>query len=160
MDSIISKALKPEMNGEKLSKKQKKLKNNAGTAVSAKVEGESPSGKKVQFAKNLEQGPTGSQATAEKKVNGQTAEKTKDDKSKAGGLGVSMVKGVKVDIKKLGSGPAAKKGSKVSMRYIGKTKDGKQFDGKRCQLSGIHLLTRFQQTKRASHSPSSLVLAR
>jgi FK506-binding nuclear protein len=143
LDGIISKALKPEANNEKLSKKQqKKLKNNAGAAVAAssmKTETDSPSGKKVSFAKNLEQGPTGSQMTTEKKVNGTTVDKTtgkednapKENQSKASALGVSMVKGVKIDVKKLGSGPAAKKGSKVSMRYIGKlTKDGKQFDGK------------------------------
>lgn len=137
LDSIISKALKPEADGAKLSKKQqKKLKNNAGAAVvaaSAKVETESPSGKKVSFAENLEQGPTGSKLTAEKKVNGTVVDKAsaKDDKAKpTAGLGMTMVKGVKIDVKKLGSGPAAKKGNKVSMRYIGKTtKDNKQFDG-------------------------------
>jgi hypothetical protein len=38
------------------------------------------------------------------------------------------VKGVTVDDKKLGTGPAAKKGDRVSMRYIGKLTDGKVFD--------------------------------
>ena len=35
-----------------------------------------------------------------------------------------------IDDKKLGKGPAAKKGSKIEMRYIGKLKNGKQFDGR------------------------------
>ena len=33
-----------------------------------------------------------------------------------------------IDDKKLGTGPAAKKGDRVGMRYIGKLKDGKVFD--------------------------------
>lgn len=104
----------------KLSKKQqKKLKNNKGEAVAkdqAKTEAskESPAkgDKKVQFAKNLEQGPTGPAAAAEK---GST-------------LGVKVVGGVTVDDRKLGSGRAVKKGNRVEVRYIGKLADGKVFD--------------------------------
>jgi FK506-binding nuclear protein len=112
---------KTATNGDaKLSKKQqKKLKNNKGEAVLSEAPKESPASKekdskKVQFAKNLEQGPTGSEAKA-------------TDKGKAQ-LGVKTVKGVKVDDKKIGSGPAAKKGDRVGMRYIGKLTDGKVFD--------------------------------
>ncbi|KAF2834875.1 hypothetical protein M501DRAFT_943426 [Patellaria atrata CBS 101060] len=133
LDTLISKSLKPEpkTNGEeKLSKKQlKKQKNNEGQAVPTKSEekpiekkaetkadkkAETKDQKKVQFAKNLEQGPTGSPKVG------------KENKT---GLGVKMVQGVKVDEKKLGSGRAARKGDKVSMRYIGKLHpSGKQFD--------------------------------
>jgi FK506-binding nuclear protein len=75
--------------------------------------------KKVQFAKNLEQGPTPS-ATPQSK-----------DTAKAGGsLGVKDVQGVILDDRKLGSGAQAKKGSRVEMRYIGKLENGKVFDGK------------------------------
>lgn len=136
LDDIMAKSLKPEAGEEaKLSKKQlKKLKKNNGEAAAAKTEEakktESPASKsesadkKVQFAKNLVQGPTG---TAEKaKV---TTVETKDTKGKPA-LGVKMVNGVKVDDKKLGSGPACKKGNKVSMRYIGKLENGKVFDCK------------------------------
>ncbi|CZT03352.1 hypothetical protein WAI453_012387 [Rhynchosporium graminicola] len=128
LDDIMSKDLKPEAADEqKLSKKQlKKLKKNNGEAAPAKDEvTDSPaaksdkSDKKVQFAKNLEQGPTGS------------AEKAKavapDTKGKAT-LGVKTVGGVKIDDKKLGTGPACKKGNKIGMRYIGKLEDGKVFD--------------------------------
>jgi len=134
LDDIMAKTLKPEAADEqKLSKKQlKKLKKNSGEPAAVKAEEskkadakESPaaksdkSDKKVQFAKNLEQGPTGS------------AEKAKaaapDAKGKAT-LGVKSVSGVKIDDKKLGSGPACKKGNKVGMRYIGKLEDGKIFD--------------------------------
>lgn len=96
---------------EKLSKKQaKKLKNNAGEAV---AKDDAKDSKKVQFAKNLEQGPTGSEAKPA--TNGAS-------------LGVKTIKGVKIDDKKLGKGPACKKGDKVGMRYIGKLTDGKVFD--------------------------------
>jgi FK506-binding nuclear protein len=132
LDEIMTKSLKPEINGEtKLSKKQqKKLKNNAGEAVpaAAKKDAESPASKKVQFAKNLEQGPTGTKAdakTADKKPEAAKAA----EKGKAA-LGVKTVNGVKIDDKKLGSGPAAKKGNRVGMRYIGKLDDGKVFDCK------------------------------
>ncbi|CAD6568413.1 MAG: peptidylprolyl isomerase fpr4 [Alectoria sarmentosa] len=152
------KPAEPTTNGEtKLSKKQlKKLKNNAGKAVEAAVENkevkkeekdvnkedrevkkegaaakDSPlkGDKKVQFAKNLEQGPASSPETPKR----DNQDKTKSDLKKEEGkpnasLGVKMVQGVKIDDKKLGTGPAAKKGSKVGMRYIGKLKDGKVFD--------------------------------
>jgi FK506-binding nuclear protein len=124
LDELISKSAKPEAEADvKLSKKQqKKLKNNAGDAVPAKAEEAKKDAKadakgdkkSVQFAEKLEQGPTGS--TAEKKADGK------------GALGVKTVNGVKIDDKKLGSGPAAKKGDRVGMRYIGKLTDGKVFD--------------------------------
>lgn len=141
LDDIMAKSLKPEANEElKLSKKQlKKLKKNNGEAAAIKTEeskiadsGDQPAAKsdktdkKVQFAKNLEQGPTGSA----EKAKTEAAEK-KSDKV---GLGVKTINGVKLDDKKLGSGPACKKGNKVSMRYIGKLTDGKVFD---CKLPMI-----------------------
>ena len=95
---------------------QKKLKKNNGDAAAVEPKKEAKTDKKVQFAKNLEQGPTPSQ---EKKP----SEKT------TGTLGVKEVKGVKLDDKTLGKGPAAKAGNTVSMRYIGKLENGKVFDG-------------------------------
>ena len=145
LDDIMAKSLKATDatadGDEKLSKKQKKkLKNNAGDAVKAedvKSQSEAASGKKVQFAKNLEQGPSGTGAAngkVEQKAKAgkdEKKDKASEEKPKSGaGLGIHTVKGVKVDVKKLGSGPAAKKGNRISMRYIGKLKDGKQFDGK------------------------------
>jgi FK506-binding nuclear protein len=145
LDDIIAKSIKPaepKENGEqKLSKRQlKKLKNNAGVGVPKTTEtknnagisaakavetkttgGEKPTkdnptsskgDKKVQFAKDLEQGP----------VNPSTKSESNSDK-------VRTVQGVKIEDKVIGEGPVAKKGSKVSMRYIGKFLDGKQFDG-------------------------------
>ncbi|TGO56296.1 hypothetical protein BOTNAR_0226g00080 [Botryotinia narcissicola] len=117
LDAIIAKAADSEE--PKLSKKQqKKLKKNNGEAVPAKAEevkkDAAKDEKKVQFAKNLEQGPTGSAAA---KV---------DPKKPA--LCFMTVDGVKIDDKKLGSGPVAKKGNRVGMRYIGKFTDGIVFD--------------------------------
>ncbi|RMY15398.1 hypothetical protein D0867_06840 [Hortaea werneckii] len=120
LDEMITKESGP--NGEqKLSKKQlKKQKKNDGSAVTVEKTEEKPadapssakSDKKVSFAKELEQGPT----------------PNKDEKAK-GALGVKVVQGVTIDDKKLGTGPAAKSGDRVAMRYIGKLqKDNKVFD--------------------------------
>lgn len=154
LDDLVAKSIKlaePTTNGEEKpltksqKKKLKKLKKNDGEAApveritepSEKREskGERKSGdagkkdaatngeKKVQFAKNLEQGPTPSGTPPSKET------------SKSGAtLGVRDVQGVTVDDRKLGSGPQAKKGSRVEMRYIGKLENGKVFDGKSTAL--------------------------
>ncbi|KAJ5832918.1 hypothetical protein N7474_001229 [Penicillium riverlandense] len=115
LDDMIAKGKKGKAEEPALTKaQQKKLKKNNGdaAAVENKKEDkkESKTDKKVQFAKNLEQGPTPS-----------------GDKP-TGTLGVKEVKGVKIDDKKLGKGAAAKHGNTVAMRYIGKLEDGKVFD--------------------------------
>lgn len=98
----------------KLSKKQaKKLKTNKGEAAAAEEakKKDTKGDKKVQFAKELEQGPTGSTSKeAEKKT-------------------VRVVQGVTIDDRKIGTGRAVKNGDTVGMRYIGKLQNGKQFDG-------------------------------
>lgn len=162
LDDIMSKSLKPvepATNGEpKLSKKQlKKLKNNAGKAVdtaqetknlkkvevgakdSSNVKGD----KKVQFAKNLEQGPSG--AKQETKSDAKSDSKRDGEKQKTN-LGPKKVQGVTIDDRKLGKGPAAKKGNKVGMRYIGKLQDGKVFDGTFISFfSALHTVTQCLQ---------------
>jgi FK506-binding nuclear protein len=90
----------------KESKKSKKAKEKEAK----KEDTPQSNGKKVQFAEKLEQGPTPSK-------NAPTPTK-----------GPRNVNGVMVDDKKVGTGPAAKKGDKVGLRYIGKLKDGKVFD--------------------------------
>ncbi|KAM7223215.1 hypothetical protein V8F06_001428 [Rhypophila decipiens] len=109
LDEMISKEDK------KLSKKQqKKLKNNEGKAVAAEEakakESPAKGDKKVQFAKNLEQGPTGPAKDSEKKGS------------------VKVVNGVTIDDRKVGTGRTAKNGDRVGMRYIGKLQNGKVFD--------------------------------
>jgi FK506-binding nuclear protein len=115
---------------KKLSKKQlKKLKNNQGEAVAVEAKAkDSPAAKgdkKVQFAKNLEQGPTGPA-----KDQGSTGPAAKDQGDKKASLGVKVVQGVTIDDRKLGTGRTAKPGDRVGMRYIGKLQNGKVFDGK------------------------------
>ncbi|MCJ1425156.1 peptidylprolyl isomerase fpr4 [Sticta canariensis] len=173
LDDIMAKSLKPAepaTNGEpKLSKKQlkrqlKKLKNNAGNAVDpaqetkdvkkveegAKDSSNAKGDRKVQFAKNLEQGPSSAKqepssakqepssakqepSSAKQETKADVKADAKSDSKKNGerekaSLGPKKVQGVSIDDKKLGKGPAAKKGNKVGMRYIGKLKDGKVFD--------------------------------
>ncbi|KAL1889339.1 peptidylprolyl isomerase fpr3 [Ceratocystis pirilliformis] len=97
--------------------KTKKQKNNQGKSVAA---AEPKKGdKKVQFAKQLEQGPTPS----EKKVDAKPAAPVK-----AAAPTKRVVQGVTIDDRKVGTGRAAKKGDTVGMRYIGKLDNGKVFD--------------------------------
>ena len=130
----------PTTNGEapkKLSKaekkRQKKLKNNDGEATAAPVaetttkkesltNGTNGSEKKVQFAKNLEQGPTPSGNTPK------SSQTPTADSTKKTSVNVKTVQGVTVDERKTGSGPGAKKNNKLELRYIGKLEDGKVFD--------------------------------
>ncbi|KAI1931205.1 peptidylprolyl isomerase fpr3 [Ophidiomyces ophidiicola] len=158
LDDMMSKAMKPDTNGEqKLSKKQqKKLKKNNGDA--AEVTQKAPEAKqaaaktdkKVQFAKNLEQGPTNST----QKKNGPNA-----TDGTTGTLGVKEVQGVKIEDKRLGKGAAAKKGDRVQMRYIGKLENGNVFD---CRLSfsavTVILLLTFYAIANKSGKPFSFKL--
>ncbi|KAI0395761.1 hypothetical protein F5Y17DRAFT_422193 [Xylariaceae sp. FL0594] len=115
LDDLMAKADSAEDKSSK--KQQKKLKNNKGEAVSKEAskadakETPAKGDKKVQFAKNLEQGPTGSTAA-----------------EKGASLGVKVVQGVTIDDRKLGTGRVVKKGNRVEVRYIGKLTDGKVFD--------------------------------
>jgi len=128
LDAMIAKA--DATNG--LSKKQqKKLKNNAGEAAAAPASKEDK--KKVQFAEKLEQGPTGSTAEKKNKKEDKKQEKKEEKKETKKAedkpaTGIRTVQGVTVDDRKAGKGPAAKKGSTVGMRYIGKLENGKVFD--------------------------------
>ena len=137
LDEIIAK------DDKKLSKKQqKKLKNNQGEAVTAEAKAkaqESPAAakgdKKVQFAKNLEQGPTGP-----------AKDKAENKGEKKGALGVKVVQGVTVDDRKAGTGRSVKSGDRVGMRYIGKLQNGKVFDCKSPQLHGIGVGPKLTET--------------
>ncbi|PKS07937.1 hypothetical protein jhhlp_006548 [Lomentospora prolificans] len=97
-------------------KKSKKLKNNKGEAIASEEKKKDAKGdKKVQFAKQLEQGPTGS--AGKEKAAEKPATKS-----------VRVVQGVTIDDRKVGTGRGAKNGDTVGMRYIGKLQNGKQFD--------------------------------
>lgn len=108
-------------------KRQKKLKTNEGAAVDAPAaaastpETNGTKDKKVQFAKELEQGPTPSAAQP-------STTKPAAAAATAAAPSVRTVQGITIDDRKVGTGPAAKKGSTLSMRYIGKLDSGKVFD--------------------------------
>ena len=129
--------------------KQKKAKTNDGKAVVTETVSKKEDAKKVKFAKNLEQGPTPSAPAKkeEKKEEPKPAKSKKELKKekaaaaaaaaaaakpteikKGAATGPRKVNGVTVDDKTVGSGPMAKAGQKVSMRYIGKLDNGKVFD--------------------------------
>lgn len=122
---------KPTGADNKKGQQHKKLKTNDGksdAAAPAKKED-----KKVKFSKKLEQGPTGSPAIKnetsdkkdQKKSDKKEAEK-KDDKKATSEP--RKVNGVLIEDKVVGSGPTAKSGKTVKMRYIGKLTNGKTFD--------------------------------
>jgi FK506-binding nuclear protein len=71
----------------------------------------------VQFAKELEKGPT----------NAKDSKKT-PEKPAASSPAKKVVQGIVIDDKKIGTGVAAKNGHKLGMRYIGKLTNGKVFD--------------------------------
>lgn len=154
-EDILKKILQadePAVNGEKLTKSQKKkLKNNAGQAAEAPVDAKAGAEKKsetkkdasvkaskeqvngsdkkkVQFAEKLVQDqPTKSEPKADAK-----AEKKTDKEKKTW-----KTNGVTIDERKPGNGRQAKSGDKLGMRYIGKLKDGKVFDCKHLSIDGI-----------------------
>lgn len=174
LEGMMAKSMKSASTEEpKLSKKQlKKLKKNNGQAANpnadsstkddkakakreieeiSKKNNTEKNDKKVQFAKNLEQGPTGS---ADKEKTEQTTNQNKAS------LGIKTVDGVKIDDKKLGSGRACKNGDKVLMRYIGKLPNGYVFDCEFSQAFQIPQINKIQQTKREHHSVLNLEVAK
>lgn len=156
LDNIMAKSLKEEPTADsekskKMTKAEKKaakkLKNNDGEATAAPEAKKETAGsngtapdsdkKKVQFAKNLEQGPTPSAKAdaktdqkADKKADKKENQKTETDSKGAAAATKSIrtVQGITIDERKTGTGPAAKKNSRLEMRYIGKLEDGKVFD--------------------------------
>ncbi|RLV93098.1 hypothetical protein JA1_002722 [Spathaspora sp. JA1] len=88
--------------------------------------------KKVQFTKELEQGPTGSTLFEEKKESkNETKKETKKEEAKDSKKKYptkTLLGGVVTEDRKVGSGTTAKSGNKVGIRYIGKLKNGKTFD--------------------------------
>ena len=151
LDAIMDKSLKPDEPAvagapePKLSKRQlKKLKNNAGKAVETatdnkdvkKEDSTTPKAdKKVQFAKNLEQGPSNGGKEVKPEPNADTKPAQAGKEKLKPSLGQKTLQdGVVIDDRKLGTGPVAKNGNKIGMRYIGKLTDGKIFDGKTLML--------------------------
>lgn len=91
--------------------KNKKRAVEEAPAAETKSKKQKAEDKKVAFTKELEQGPTGSTSPAAAK---------KTTKKLAGG--------VTIEDRKVGAGPTAQPGDKVSVRYIGKLLNGQTFD--------------------------------
>ncbi|KAI9463617.1 hypothetical protein BJY52DRAFT_1252626 [Lactarius psammicola] len=111
---------------EKLSKKAaKKLKAENGAAVPAPTgaDGEAPKkGKKEKKAKKGGDAKESHPKTGEDKES-----ESKQKQGDEGGMR-ELSGGLKIKDAKLGEGPQAKKGARVSMRYVGKLSNGKIFD--------------------------------
>jgi FK506-binding nuclear protein len=104
-------------------KKLKKQKLNSGETADA-----NGAERKVQFAAKLEQGPTGGQTEAKAPAKPALAATAKTE-TKPEKKTITLTDGVTIEEHKLGSGPKAKMGAKLGLRYIGKlAKNGKEFD--------------------------------
>jgi FK506-binding nuclear protein len=111
--------------GDKLSKKaKKKLKAENGAAVPAPAPG--PDGEASKKSKKEKKAKKGD--AKEGPLLGEVEESGPKQKQGDKGPMQELPNGLKIQDAKLGEGPQAKKGAKVSMRYIGKLLDGKVFD--------------------------------
>jgi len=112
--------------GDKISKKKaKKLKAENGAAVPVHADADGTAPKKSE--KKDKKGKKGAESKE-----GDSKKEKGDVKPKQGDKGGSDLRelpsGLKIQDAKVGGGPEAKKGMKVSMRYIGKLSSGKVFD--------------------------------
>ena len=123
-------------------RKAKKLKAENGAAVPPPTSTSVDSSKKDKKDKKAKKGES-------KEGNANKGEDKEDDsKQKQGDKGGmrELPNGLKIQDAKPGEGPQAKKGMKVSMRYVGKLPNGKVFDsntkGKPVRLSVLTVLAR------------------
>ncbi|GBE81394.1 FK506-binding protein [Sparassis crispa] len=100
-------------------KRNKKLKAEGGQAVAPPTE-EKPAEKKEKKEKK--------EKVKVKGVEGEKTEGKKEKGEKEKGETKVLEGGVKIYDHKVGTGPQAKKGDRVAMRYIGKLENGKVFD--------------------------------
>ncbi|KAJ3791020.1 hypothetical protein GGU10DRAFT_338461 [Lentinula aff. detonsa] len=117
-DSLASNdATKPLSKAEK--KKNKKQKLQDGTAAAPGVTSEKVAEKKTEGKKEEEK---------KKKTDSQKGESKNDKEDKTKLKEKELPSGLKIKDAKIGTGPMAKKGQMISMRYIGKLPNGKVFD--------------------------------
>lgn len=108
---------------DKISKKKaKKLKAENGAAVPAPVGADGDAQKKGEKKdKKAKKG-------AESKESDSKREEGKESDAKQKQSQRELPSGLKIQDAKIGDGPQAKKGTRVSMRYVGKLPNGKVFD--------------------------------
>ena len=88
--------------------------------------------RKVQFDPKLEKGPTPSTGEKKEPVKSALSPQAKTEAAKPKKEKITLANGVVVEEHKAGSGPKAKNGAKLGIRYIGKlAKNGKEFDSNR-----------------------------
>ncbi|OBZ68036.1 hypothetical protein A0H81_11836 [Grifola frondosa] len=126
-------SIETEEPAEKLSKSQqkklnKKLKAEDGKAVATGVQ-EKPEEKSVTKAEAKKEKKS-KKDDGKKVEEGKKAEEKVDGEKKAKGETKELAGGVKIMEHTIGTGPQAKKGDTVWMRYIGKLQNGKVFDKK------------------------------
>ena len=122
------------LTGDKLSKKaKKKLKAENGDAVPAPTGADDEAPKKAKKDKKAKKGDA--------KEDQPKPGVDNEPKQKQGDKGslIELPNGLTIQDAKLGEGPQAKKGARLSMRYVGKLPNGKVFDsntkGKPVRLS-------------------------
>jgi FK506-binding nuclear protein len=109
-------------------KKLKKQKLNSDEAAATNGTGD----RKVQFDPKLEKGPTPSTGEKKEPVKSALSPQAKTEAAKPKKEKITLANGVVVEEHKAGSGPKAKNGAKLGIRYIGKlAKNGKEFDSNR-----------------------------
>ncbi|RKP31086.1 hypothetical protein METBISCDRAFT_14819 [Metschnikowia bicuspidata] len=123
VEGIIEELVEKEANNKRAAE---------GSSESKKNKKAKEEKKKVQFTEKLEQGPTPSKKEKKKAEKADRADKdesgkTEDKKDKKFST-KTLLGGVVIEDRKVGSGASAKAGNKVGIRYIGKLKTGKVFD--------------------------------
>lgn len=117
VEGTIEKLVKKD--NEKKNQKKRKSDDKENPKKKAKKSKEKSDDKSVKFSKELIRGPTEKKSEkAEKKT---SKKSNKYDTKKLDG-------GVVIEDRVRGTGPTAKKGRKISVRYVGKLKNGKVFD--------------------------------
>ena len=114
--------------GDKLSKKaKKKLKAENGAAVPAPTVPEGEASKKSKKDKKAKKGEDAKEDPPKPAEDNESGSKQKQEHQ---GDMQELSSGLKIQDHKIGEGPQAKKGARVSMRYVGKLTDadGKVFD--------------------------------
>jgi FK506-binding nuclear protein len=114
-----------------LSKSQKKKLKKQKQAVDDTTNVVTGSEKKVQFSPELEQGPTGVTATkpSEPPKPAISSQAKPDSQSLKKRKRIELANGIAIEDYKVGSGPKAKNGTKLGIRYIGKLdKNSQEFD--------------------------------
>ena len=110
----------------KSDKKSKKLKADDGKPIAVETDKKKEGGEKKEVGEKKEAKEEGGKKEKKEKKEKKKAGNTPGEKSTLANQ--TTAGGVIIEDFKVGTGPVAKKGNTVRMRYIGKLTDGKEFD--------------------------------